>query len=157
MYNSQADDAEAQEIYQDLLDKIAQHFWARDWVGLEPCFMIPNRVSSKDAERVFDDYTTWTPVLNAARDSYDRIGAKEYHRLCRGAHFTNDNRTSLTGQHITYIMRDAQFVIPPYMAYLTAVYHDGHWRAASLHTDKRDADLPTIHPELRSPPEPRPD
>lgn len=140
-----APDPEAHRHYQELLDRIHMHFWARDWPALEPCFAIPNRVTCKDADRVFDSYADWVPALAAARDSYAKVGAKECHRLCREARFSDASRTKIAGRHVTYILRDAQFVLPPYEGVLTMDLHDGDWRASSLHAEKRDADLPIIH------------
>ncbi len=148
---SQPDHPAARARYQELLDQISTHFWAQDWASLEPFFVFPNRVSSKDAERVIDSFEACVAMMSAARDSYERIGAKEYHRLCRGARFTDGSQTEITGRHVTYILRDAQFVIRPYTGYLTAVLHEGTWRAAGIHADKREADLPTIHADLLSP------
>jgi len=138
------EDTDAKDIYQCMLDTITGHFWKREWGALESCFAIPNHVSAPDASRVFHCVPDLINMLRAGRDNFERAGATEYHRLCLKAQFDDETRTRISGQHVTYILRGANPVVPPYHGNLRAILQDGRWLAAALHTLKRDADLPTV-------------
>lgn len=141
----------AQARYQDILDRINRHFWARDWEALGTCIAVPNYISSVDAQRRVDTLDEWLELAKAARQSFVQVGATEYHRICRRAHFTAPARTRITGVHETYIMRNSALVLPVYRARMRLVWKDGAWLSEALHTDSSDHDLPTIHADRITP------
>lgn len=142
---SKAGDPLAQAHYQKCLDRIAEHFWARDWEALGDCIAFPNHITSLDAERVVETRKEWLEIARAARESFVQVGATEYHRICIEASFADPSRTRITGTHKTYILRNSTLVLPVYHARMTMVWSDGVWRSSGLHTESRDQDLPTIH------------
>lgn len=148
---------EAVAIYQDTIDAIKAHFWARDWDSLLSFIAIPNRISALDAVRVFNSHEEWLNVTRAARTCFANQGVTEYHRICGGAYFTDSDKQELAGFHETYILRGSALAAPRFKGYMRIVWRDGRWQSAGLHTDQRDTVFPTIYADRLVPAmDPRP-
>lgn len=147
--SSVARDPIAEKTYQVLIDAISTHFWNRDWDLLEFFMDMPNTVSADGKTRVFHSYAEFLPVLRESRANFDTLGVSEYHRLCRSARFEDAARTRIVGTHETFVLRGSAPVITPYTASIQAVWAGDRWCSRGLISNKREADLPTLYPDIR--------
>lgn len=143
----------AVDIYQGALDIIGNLFWSRDWEPLRDHILVPNRITALDTERIVHSLDEWIHLAKAARESFVRLGATEYHRLCRSAWFEDEDCRRISGVHETFILRGSTLVMPPHQGFLMLWQcDDGRWRSDGLRADKRDTVLPTIHADRITPP-----
>ncbi|WP_323768592.1 hypothetical protein [Antarctobacter sp.] len=136
---------EAMAHYQAVIDEINEHFWNRDWTALTTRISVPNRITALDAARLIDTHEEWLTVARAARHGFNTMGISEYHRVCRGAYFVDLDEQQIVGFHETYILRGCVLAVPRFKGFMRMVLRDGRWRSEGLHTEQREALLPTIH------------
>lgn len=142
-------DVEAKRLYQAHIDTVTRLFWLRDWDGLVRHLGYPALIQSADAELFIRDEGTLRRTLREQRDSLDRIGARDYHRICVQARFDPGSDRTIHGQHETFILRGGSFVLDPYRCEMTLHEENGLWRAYGFTARMRNRDYTVVLPEAR--------
>ena len=132
----------ARAIYQANLDTVTRAFWRRDMARLGDLLHVPTWMRLADAEVLVSTWDELRAVLEAQRDSLDRMGATEYHRICIGAEWAEGRDDWIQGRHMTYILRGGAEAVPPYPCTMDLRRFGVLWMACALDCAIRNRDLP---------------
>ena len=135
---------EAMSLYQADLDIFGALFWACDWDALAGHVVMPVTLEAPDATRHYDRPEDWVAAMREVRAAFTRLGATEYHRLCRYARFLPGTPRMIEGTHETFVMRGGSLLMTPFPSGMRLVLQDGGWRACWVRTEIRNRDLPTV-------------
>lgn len=121
----------AREIYQDHLDRVSRAVWTSDFDAVAKEMAYPHQISSFDTDVEIATPAQLVENMRHFRETMISLGAKEYHRICQSAHFSED-RTQIQGQHATYILRSGTYATEPYLNEMILVLRNGIWLGAGI-------------------------
>ncbi|MEC3862476.1 hypothetical protein VK792_14380 [Mesobacterium sp. TK19101] len=136
--------ATARDIYQANLDAVTRALWTRDLELMLRHLAIPNMMLTADREIVLSSALEMEIAMNDFRDHLGRLGAQEYHRVCKDAVFLDKDRQTLAGRHVTYILREGEQIMAPYWNDMTLLLIDGQWKGTRIESTACNAAFPII-------------
>ena len=107
----QTDEA-AQQIYQDLRDRIANSYRDNDFEALTGLIHLPYTVLSFGPVTVLENPTDLRKLFDGIRRYLSRTGITHYHRVCLVGRFTATDE--IEAMHETRLLAGAQLVETPY-------------------------------------------
>lgn len=141
----------AQEEYQTFLDTSAALMMRGDYKELATYFHYPNRIETLDGMMDFHKAEDTIVAIKEFEAYIRRSGGSDFLRVCREARFTDEDRTTMTGQHETYILKGATYVVQPYLNEMTLIWKDGRWQGKTFRALAVNATVPILSPrQLRA-------
>ncbi|MEZ5713786.1 MAG: hypothetical protein R3D85_00585 [Paracoccaceae bacterium] len=136
--------SEAVDIYQAHLDTVSQALFRGDFDAVTALMHYPSAMETDDDWVCIDSAPALLPSLRSFRETLSRLGVTEYHRICRGADFAQDDPDRIEGLHETYALRHAVPAMPPYLNRMTLIRRDGIWLGAGIRAAARNTDWTII-------------
>ena len=127
---------QAEDIYQDLLDRIGASYFDNDYVSFRTAMAVPHTYSSDAKEQTIDSYEQLEVAFHSFREYLQGMGVTEMHRECTGATVLGDCK--IIGGHTTALRRDGVNVQEPYGVWATLKMTDEGWKVASSVNDVSD-------------------
>lgn len=129
----------ALEIYQDHLDRISQHIWAKEFDTLPELMIFPHTVTTDDDVVTVDTPETAISWAQAFRNRLAELGATGYHRVAIAAAFSSNDEDRIDGFHRVYVLNGATHLVTPYPSQAKLQKHNGVWLASSVRATLRKA------------------
>ncbi|MEM7521057.1 MAG: hypothetical protein AAF307_08460 [Pseudomonadota bacterium] len=122
-------DQQAQEIYQDLLDRIAHAYTSDDFEAYARMIRVPHEVRSFGPRVEINTRAELRVLFDGLRVSLARRGIKDYVRTCLAAKWVSP--TEIIGTHETRMIANNQIVEEPYPVKSVLRHIDGAWWVCS--------------------------
>ena len=143
----------ATQIYQRHLDLVSAAVWAGDDHKAAQYICFPITMTTVDGVAVMHDAEELIAGSAAFRKSLLRIGATEYHRICKTASMSDDG-LEINGSHTTHVMSGGSYALPPYLTKMTLVWRDGLWLASQTTSQVANSDCTILASETEAALEP---
>jgi len=143
--NSIADDA-AQVIYQEVLDSVSEATLHYDENVLRDAVQVPMKLTTLNEEFVIEEEQDWLDSVKGFHRFMVSMGVNHFIRIAFRAEFLSANY--IEGCHVTYIMRNAEKVVPDYECRAALTRVDGRWRLNTLETTMENDRWPVVSPRV---------
>jgi len=135
------------DIYQDYLDRTSVLLMQNDHDAIAKTFAYPNHMETLDGIMTLNTTAEAVQTTQAFRSYLQRMGASDFFRICRGAVFSGEGDSVITGTHESYILRGATYMVEPYTNEVTFVLQDGQWLEQKIRTLAENVTVPILNPE----------
>ena len=153
-------DDEAKQIYQDLLDRIAQAYFENDFAYYVSIIGLPHRFTTGEKTHILETSEELHSSFNSFREYMIGIGITNFVRVCSDAFATPNGE--LIGTHTTHMIANGIRQGGPYLVQSALEWRNDRWvviasNNALLETDWQARTLTLgVHkkPAFRNPAEP---
>jgi hypothetical protein len=122
----------APDIYQRNCDVVAGAVWDRDFDLALAHIALPQRVVTTEADVTIEDKASLIRALSELRDTFTRMGATAFIRICSDADFQPGDDGTIFGTHLSYVLRGATHLVPPYRSRMILRRAPDGWKAAEI-------------------------
>lgn len=119
----------AQQIYQQMLDRIGAAYFARDWAYFHHAIAVPHTFVTFDGQHEIADADGLRRIFDSVRQMIAERGITNYARICEAALFRSED--TIEGAHVTYLLRQGQTVSEPFPSKSILRVIDGYWRVCA--------------------------
>lgn len=127
----------ALDIYQDHLNRVSEHIWARELDALTRIMAYPHQLSTGTEIVEVDTPETLKSWAKKFRDNLETLGATAYHRVAIAAAFTGNDEDRIDGFHRVYVLNGARHLIDPYSSEAQLCLQDGVWLGSGVRATLR--------------------
>ena len=136
----------ASAIYQDFLDRVTRAVWVGDDLTVADAMVYPNTMETTDGVVVLENAAAMMDCAAGFRESLLRMGATEYHRICKSASF-NGTRDQIEGTHVTYVMAGGSLAIPAFGNRMWLVKLNDRWMGTRISAEVLNRDCTILGPD----------
>lgn len=143
--NTSADEA-AKAIYQALLDDLSEATLRYDPTVLRDAVQLPMLLTTMNEQFVIENAEDWLGSVKGFHQYMVSMGVNHFIRIAHKAEFLSENY--IEGHHVTYIMRNAEKVVPDYENRTALTRVDGRWRVSTMDTSMENDRWPVVSPRI---------
>jgi len=136
----------AQAIYQEFLDTLSEATLRYDPSVLGDAVQLPMKLTTLNEEFVIETLEDWMDSITRFNQFMVSMGVNHFIRIATKAEFLSENY--IEGVHVTYIMRNAEKVVPDYECRTALTRVDGQWRMNTLDTSMENDRWPFVSPRV---------
>ena len=146
---SPAHDPSAMSLYQAFLDEVTAAIWAGDAERAAALMIYPHDMQTAAGKVQVTCAAELAAAGQAFRDSIRRMGATEYHRVCKTAAFDGAS-DRIVGTHVTHILAGGTYAIKPFANRMWMQKEEGIWKGAGIVSEAMDRDCTILNVPGRS-------
>ncbi|MDG4649704.1 hypothetical protein P6F26_14765 [Roseibacterium sp. SDUM158017] len=120
------------DIYQRNCDEVARAVWDRDFDLALRHIGLPLRAVTPEADVTLRDEAALIQTLEEMRENLRKLGATAFLRICREADFYPGDDGRIHGSHMSYVLRGATNLVPPYTSRMLLVRGPDGWQQTEL-------------------------
>jgi hypothetical protein len=138
----------AKAIYQEVLDDLSEATLHFDPEALCAGVQLPMQVSTLKELFIIETAEDWLGSAKGFSQYMRSMGVNHFIRIAHKAEFLSENY--IEGRHVTYIMRNAEKVVPDYENRTVLTRVDGRWRVSTMDTSMENDRWPVVSPKVNT-------
>jgi len=140
-------DEAAKTIFQEVVDKVSAAVLAYDEAALCEIIALPTRMTTQNAETVFETPEDWLALTLRVHRGLQSLGVNHHMRLVQRASFLSENY--IEGFYDTHSLRNAVPMAPSYANRATLSKVDGVWKFGMMDAEISNTRFPFTTPRLQ--------
>ncbi len=136
----------AKAIYQEVLDDLSNATLQFDPDVLRTFVQLPMQLSTLNEHFIIETMEDWLGSVKGFSQYMCSMGVNHFIRIAHEAEFLSENY--IEGRHVTYIMRNAEKVVPDYENRTVLTRVDGRWRVSTMDTSMENDRWPVVSPKV---------